>query len=128
MMFPTAFEGYWITKDGRVYREHNKFFEGKNYCKGARIEVSQFFRGGAGNSNKQYPSVNISLRDSEGKTIRQIKKYVHRLIAETFIDNPHNYTEVDHLDRNKLNNCVDNLRWCDVKTNRQNRGICKNKP
>lgn len=36
---------------------------------------------------------------------------VHRLVALTYIANPHNYPEVDHIDRNKENNNVDNLRW-----------------
>lgn len=41
------------------------------------------------------------------------KKYqVHRLVAEHFIDNPYFYEEVNHLDENPLNNCVDNLEWC----------------
>jgi hypothetical protein len=35
---------------------------------------------------------------------------VHRLIAETFIDNPENKKTVDHIDRNTTNNCVKNLR------------------
>ena len=37
--------------------------------------------------------------------------YVHRLIALTFIQNPNNYNVVNHIDENKLNNCIDNLEW-----------------
>ena len=44
-------------------------------------------------------------------------KYLHRLIAETFIPNPNNLPEVNHIDGNKLNNSIDNLEWC---THRQN--------
>lgn len=36
---------------------------------------------------------------------------VHRLVAETFLENPNNYPTVDHIDRNPSNNDVSNLRW-----------------
>lgn len=40
------------------------------------------------------------------------RKYVHRIVAETFIPNPDNLAEINHKDGNKCNNTVTNLEWC----------------
>ena len=44
-------------------------------------------------------------------------KYVHRLVAEYFLDNPNNYNEVNHIDGNKYNNVYTNLEWCNRSQN-----------
>lgn len=43
--------------------------------------------------------------------------YVHKLVAYTFIENPENLPEVNHIDEDKTNNCVSNLEFCDRKYN-----------
>lgn len=43
--------------------------------------------------------------------------YIHRLVAETFIDNKNNYKYVNHIDCDKHNNNVNNLEWCTQKEN-----------
>ena len=48
---------------------------------------------------------------------------IHRLVAEQFIhnDDPEHKTEVDHIDRNKINNTIENLRWVTHSENQGNK-------
>ena len=57
--------------------------------------------------------INITLR----KDGMQYTQKLHRLVAITFIPNPHNYPEVNHRDENKQNNRIDNLEWCSTSYN-----------
>lgn len=48
------------------------------------------------------------------------KGIIHRLVAITYIQNPNNLPEIDHIDTNRQNNSVENLRWCTRKENCNN--------
>jgi hypothetical protein len=52
----------------------------------------------------------VKLYKNEGKIKNTI--FVHKLISITFISNPKNYLEINHIDGVKTNNCVQNLEWC----------------
>ena len=72
-----------------------------------------------GKNGLLYHSVALS---KDGVTVRIS---VHRLVAQAFIPNPNNLPEVNHKDKDTLNNCADNLEWC---TRQYNIDYSKSKP
>ena len=88
---------YYITEDGKCYNTiTNKFLKGQvNYKNG-------------------YLSYNLTMPDGTMKRL-----YAHRLVATAFIENPLNKKEVNHIDGNKINNCVENLEWVTSKENKK---------
>ena len=68
--------------------------------------------------NKRTGYLNICLKPNgrSGK-VKCVK--IHRLVAKAFIDNPNNYSQVNHIDCNKENNIYTNLEWCAGKENVQ---------
>ncbi len=72
------------------------------------LKTNRFLNGGVGGPG--YRQIQIDKK----------MKSLHRLLAESFIRNPENKPYVDHIDRNKLNNDLINLRWATSSENRCN--------
>jgi hypothetical protein len=60
-------------------------------------------------ATRKYSMVSLSKKGTV------YKKYVHRLVAEAFLENPKE--TVNHKDGNKQNNSVSNLEWCSYSEN-----------
>lgn len=89
---------YEVSDTGCVYSLPRLASDGK------RIRGGEL-RGGTYPNGYRY----VVLRDSTGRETRHM---VHRLVAMTFLPNPHRFPCVNHIDGNKLNNSVGNLEWC----------------
>lgn len=63
---------------------------------------------------KGCPYKKVRLKNSNGEAKNL---YVHRIVAEAFIDNHDNLPQVNHIDGNKLNNNADNLEWVSSSEN-----------
>lgn len=57
---------------------------------------------------------------------KSYERFQHRLLAEAFIPNPDNKVQVDHINRDKKNNSITNLRWATCSENQINKGAMKN--
>ena len=91
----------FVHSDGRVYTYHSvwkKFVLHKTY-----IDKDGYIR--------------LSVR---GRNF-----VIHQLLAMAFIPNPDGFPTVDHIDRNKLNNSIGNLRWADAAIQNSNRDTHK---
>ena len=95
-----GYEGkYQISNLGRVKSLRNTRGSYREKILRFKLEVSGYFKVSLCKNNK-------------------IKSfYIHRLVAEAFIPNLNGYSQVNHKDENKTNNCVDNLEWCTAKYN-----------
>lgn len=101
-----GFEGlYQVSTSGQVRSLDRVVTNGSvSYKKLGRIISSS-------NNGTGYLFINLS------KNGKHKRVYIHRLVADAFLNNPYNYPQVNHKDENKANNCVSNLEWCDSKYN-----------
>jgi hypothetical protein len=67
-------------------------------------------------SLEEYLRINLTNHQKE-----KHKHSFHRLLALQYIPNPDNLPEVDHIDRDKYNNNIENLRWVDRVINANNK-------
>lgn len=86
----------------------------KSYRYGGRKDFYEFVN--VKPNTAGYLQINVPIRNTT--------TLVHRLVAETFLSNPKGYNEIDHRNHNKLDNRVENLRWCTHSENMSN----SNKP
>lgn len=65
-------------------------------------------------NKKGYKVIATKIGGRKGKNVCY---RVHRMVAETYLDNQENFPVVNHLDGDKTNNSVDNLEWCSHSRN-----------
>ena len=57
---------------------------------------------------------------------KKLKRFfLHRIVAKMCIPNPENLEQIDHINGDKLDNRIENLRWCSHSTNQRNKPSIK---
>ena len=97
---------YQVSNMGRVKSLERIVRNGKNCCRTVPEKILKTSKDKDG-----YLSVYL-CKDNKKKWY-----FVHRLVAQAFISNPDNLAEVNHKDKIRTNNYVDNLEWCTTQYN-----------
>ena len=107
-----GFEGFYkISNLGRVKSMSRTIYTGRNLST-VRTQNETILAGGKYRGG--YFHVGLYLNGS------QFIRKVHRLVCSAFIDNIYDKPQVDHIDGDKTNNKVSNLRWVTGAENIQN--------
>lgn len=97
-------DSYEISNKGTLRSKDRKSTAGKR-IKGKIVATKT--------NNRGYVQTHLNI---DGKCLM---KLIHRLVAETFIDNPNGYEQVNHKNEDKTDNSVENLEWCTNLYNRR---------
>jgi len=73
------------------------------------------------NGNITYPKKCLGKNGYYTVSLHNHTYTLHRLLGKQFIPNPDNLPVIDHIDRNRQNNSLDNLRWSSIIDNNRNR-------
>ena len=104
---------YRVTSDGRIYTQTKR----KIPLVGKGMEFTGEFK--CILEPEREFSYALNNRGYLAVYIRRETHMVHRLVAQAFLPKPPGKDYVNHLDGNKLNNCVDNLEWCSIAENNE---------
>ena len=104
-----GFEGYYEISNLGNLRSVDKYIRIGRY-KGLKHFPSKILSPSINNSG--YKIYALSKPGS-----KLVCRTIHRMVAAAFIPNPHNLSDVNHIDENKNNNSVDNLEWVSHKEN-----------
>lgn len=85
------------------YVDVKNCYEISSYGRFKNIDTNKFLKL---NFKNGYKTTHIGLTTGKYKS-----KFVHRLVAETFMENNDNKKYVNHKDGNKTNNNINNLEW-----------------